>query len=255
MLCLKKIKKKLRPYYLDLFNKIDYSLIDINIIDIDYVNQICTEEAENKKDLLNYILSFKSELTGLDQSEERAFPGDSIYLSSGHYKHMLNRYLFAGRFFSRGMTILDSCSGLGWGTYIVANYAKKIFAFDINPETISFCKKNWKKKNIKWLLGDALDISFLKNKKFDCVLAMETIEHFSKDNAEKYIANLNCILKKGGFLVGTTPMINIKEKVDEHLRLNPYHIHIFSDNELRLLLQKYFSKVTIIKNWIFIAKS
>ena len=250
----KKIKIKLRSYYFKLFNKIDYSLIDIKSINIELINQICTKEAKDKEELLNYILSFKIENTGLDQSEERAFPGDSSYMSSGHYRYMLNRYLFAGLYFSKGMKILDSCSGLGWGTYIVSAYAKNVFAFDKDPEVVNFCRKTWKKKNIKWLIGDALDISFYKKNKFDCVLAMETVEHFSKGDAEKYLANLKYSLKKGGILIGSTPMISDKKSIDEHLSSHPYHKYIFSSNEFKTLLENYFYKATIIKNWIFIAK-
>jgi 2-polyprenyl-3-methyl-5-hydroxy-6-metoxy-1,4-benzoquinol methylase len=250
-----KLNKKLRYYYFKLANRIDYSSINIRKIDFNSINRLCTEESNNRKNLLNHVLTYKSEMVGFNQEGERAFPGDPIYLSSGHYAYMLNRYLFAGLFFSKGMKILDSCSGLGWGSYIISHYAKKVFAFDSNPQTIDFCKTNWGEKNIRWLTGDALDISFLKNEKFDCVLAMETIEHFSKDDAERYISNLNNLIKKGGFLVGTTPIINIREKVDEHLHSHPYHMHIFSYDELKSLLQKYFSEVTIIKDWMFIAKN
>ncbi len=250
----KELKMQSRSYYLKLFNKIDYTLIDIKIIDLEFINQICTKEAKDKEKLLNYILSFKSENTGLDQSEERAFPGDSSYMSSGHYRYMLNRYLFAGLYFSKNMKVLDSCSGLGWGTYIISAYSNKVFAFDKDSEVVNFCRRTWKKKNIKWLIGDALDNSFFNKNKFDCVLAMETVEHFSKDDAEKYLANLKYYLKSGGILIGSTPMINDRKGIDEHLTSHPYHKYIFSANEFKTLLEKYFYKVVIIKNWLFIAQ-
>jgi len=248
------ITKKIRQIYFKLIKKIDYRSINLNKLNFNLIDQKCTAEYVNKKDLLDYILSFRSDMAIPYPTEERAFPGDPLYLSSGHYKDMLNRYLFAGLYFAKGMNVLDSCSGLGWGTFIVSTYAKKVFAFDNNPEIITFCKKTWGKKNIEWLIGDALDISFFKKNNFDCVLAMETIEHFSKNDAEKYICHLNYSLKKGGFLVGTTPIINTREKVDEHIHLHHYHQNIFSNVELDTFLKKYFSTVKIIRNWMFIAQ-
>jgi len=226
----------------------------MNNININLINKIFEENLSKNDDIVKEILKYNSYKVDILPKEERAFPGDKDFLDTGYYKTMLKRYLFSGSYFCKNSNVLDTCCGLGWGSYIISQYARQITAFDIAPEVIDFCQKNWKAENIKWLCGNTLDLSFLKEQTFDIILGMETIEHFTKPDGEKYISQATSVLKQGGFFVGTSAFPENKVDAEHLCKTNPYHLYIFTYEEMMEILLKYFSEATIISNWMFTAK-
>lgn len=202
--------------------------------------------------IINNILSHKLENSLL--TEERGWPGCREFVESGYCKTMFFRYLFAAKYFCKDKVVLESCCGLGWGAFLVSNYAKKIVAFDMGESALEFCRAQWNTDNIEWIRGDALDFSFLESRKFQVVLAMETIEHFKKDDGEKYIENIFNVLEPGGFLIGTSSFPEKRSDADKLAESNEYHLYIWTRDEMEDLLKKYFKEYVIIKNWMFIAK-
>lgn len=164
---------------------------------------------------------------------------------------MLKRYFFAGSFFCNRKNVLDTCCGLGWGTYIISHFAKSVTAFDIEPDVINYCRRTWPNQNIRWLVGDALKTSFINY--FDIALGMETIEHFSKDDAKKYISEISKHLGENGIFIGTSSFPRTRMEADELCTKNPYHLYIHTESEMSDLLQQYFTEHKIISNWMFIA--
>jgi len=222
----------------------------ITLADIDCIFET---ELTEQQEAINHVLLYNSDSVDILAEEERAFPGNSDYLASGYYKTMLKRYLFAGRQFCRGKEVLDTCSGLGWGTYLMAQYAAKVTAFDVSTEAIDFCTQTWQATNVSWLTGNALDMSFLGNTNYDVALGMETIEHFSCNDGEIYVRGVAERLRIGGIFIGTSFFPNNKEEAEIILKNNPFHLHIFTHDEISNILSKYFRKFIIINNWMFIA--
>ncbi|MBF0117634.1 MAG: class I SAM-dependent methyltransferase [Desulfobacterales bacterium] len=200
------------------------------------------------------ILSYNSKNTELTPNIERAFPGEEEYIKSGHYKKMLKRYFFAADNFCRGKKVIESCSGLGWGAYILSKYASQITAFDINLDVIKFCQKSWKTENIKWLICDALKLDEIENEQYDVAIAMETIEHFTMENGKKYIYNLHNKLKTGGYIIGTSSFPRTRKEADNICQKNSSHLYIFTHDEMYNLLAKHFKNYRIIDNWMFIGE-
>lgn len=247
--------KKIIRYYIDkLRGRLNYDSIDIWAIDIGLIENVCDKEAQENKGLINEILKYNEATAAIKLNVEKGFPGEPEFMAIGHSKVMINRYLFAAKYFCKNMKILDSCSGLGWGAYLVSNYTSKVFAFDCDLEAIRFCRKTWGNKRIKWHVGNALDLSFFKKKKFDCVLAMETLEHFSAQDGSVYIKNLYSLLRKGGILIGSTPMAHTMEYAAEIIQQNPYHLTIYTPGELKIFLNKFFRDVHIVRQWMFVAR-
>ena len=166
---------------------------------------------------------------------------------------MLGRYAFAASQFCRGADVLDTCCGLGWGAYLTAQFAQQVTAFDINPALAAFSTQTWPATNIEWLSGSTLDLSFLNGKKYNVVLGMETIEHFSAADGEVYIQQIVSVLHAGGVFIGTSAFPDTAEEARVLEQENPYHLHIHTQQEMRKLLERYFSRATIIGNWMFIA--
>lgn len=226
-------------------------LTDINT---DLIDKVFNEASSQRHHIIKEIMAYTSDSINFHAEEKRGFPGNKEFVDSGYYKTMLKRYFFTGSYLCADKDILDTCSGLGWGTYIVSSYANHVTAFDIDPETVNFCKETWMASNISWITGDALDLSFIGSSKFDVALGMETIEHFTKEDGEKYISEVSNSLKANGLLIGTSSFPFSRSDADQLCSNNSKHLHIFTYDEINEILSRYFAEHIVINNWMFIAK-
>lgn len=189
---------------------------------------------------------FNSSLQEVLAEDERALPGNCEFLESGWYKSMLTRYAL-GMFFSEDKKVLDTCSGLGWGAYLLETVAKELICIELDAKAINAAKKLWDYQNCKWIQGSVTALPF-PNNTFDVVTAMESIEHFTLEKAGTYIDEVYRVLKPKGRLVGSTPLPINQEGVRKELETNPYHLHVFTPKELEIFLQKRFRKVHLYQN-------
>ncbi len=128
-------------------------------------------------------------------------------------------------------TVLDIASGSGYGTYLLAEKAKKIYGVDVDEDAVEYAKRNYGGKNIEYLLGDAEKIP-LEDKSVDVVVTFETIEHIK--DYKKFMREIKRVLKPGGFAVISTP------NDPEFPEGNHFHLHEFEEKELGLLIAQYF---------------
>ncbi len=227
----------------------------LKLIDSALIDDVFEAEWRRHHDVISSLLQKTSALVESLPEHERSLPGDLQFLQSGHYKTMLKRYVFAGAFFCRNKRVLDSCCGLGWGAFLLAQYARSVCAFDREAQAVAFCRQTWKTTNVTWLQADALHRDTAVSKQqFDVACAMETIEHFNKEDGARYIAGLADSLHTDGVLIGTSAFPPDRKRADELCARNPYHAYIFTDQELGLILNTCFSKFVIIDNWMFIAR-
>lgn len=204
--------------------------------------------------MVDEIMAFDASQIDFMGEEERAFPGNADYIQSGYYLKMLKRYLFAGKHFCENKSVLDSCSGLGWGTRIISHYAQSVTAFDFEPKAILFSEETWKTGNVHWCQGDALNVRAEWNNAFDVALGMETIEHFNKEDGQRYVQNIAGTLKPGGYFVGTSCFPATRGAADLLCRKNPYHQYVHTQKELSCMLNDIFDSHVILDRWMFIAK-
>jgi ABC-type polysaccharide/polyol phosphate transport system ATPase subunit/SAM-dependent methyltransferase len=187
------------------------------------------------------------------EKEERSWPGEPRFVQIGYHRRMLGRYLFAGSEFCRGARVLETCSGLGWGAYLIAQYARDVTAFDLDQVAVDNAAQLWRADNIQWLTGDARQLDFLNDEVFDVALGMESIEHLSFEDGSRYIREVAGRLRRGGVFIGTSAFPETREEAERIRSTNPYHLHIFTRAELTKLLVAHFSECSIIANWMFIA--
>jgi 2-polyprenyl-3-methyl-5-hydroxy-6-metoxy-1,4-benzoquinol methylase len=236
-----------------LFNILPARYKNLQSITMDFINSIFFKEFDRHSNIINEILNIENPFTNF-ALEERCLPGETRFIQSGYYQTMFKRYLFIGAFFCKNKKVLDSCSGLGWGAYTLSQYAKSVAAFDIDSQAVDFCRSTWKKDNICWLKGNAFDISFLKNERFEVISGMETIEHFTYPEAIAYTENMRNALNTNGIFVGTSSFPCDRKTADEICSKNPSHKFIFTFSEMNELLGSLFAEHTIIDNWMFIAR-
>ncbi|MEM7701096.1 MAG: class I SAM-dependent methyltransferase [Pseudomonadota bacterium] len=227
---------------------IDYRFID----SVDFVDKVFEVEKINKSDLFKHLVSAKD---GTDTSGERALPLVSVSIGSGNYQKMLKRYFFAGKIFCEGKKVLDSCSGAGWGTFILSQYARKIISYDREPQMIEHCKQSWNTNKVAWVVDDALAPKDHLGTDFDVITSMEAIEHFTEEEGREYIYNHQNVLKSGGVFI----LSSLFPYTDEQARTSPVlkmegHKYLWTREKIKMELEKYFSKVKVMSSWIVMAQ-
>lgn len=101
---------------------------------------------------------------------------------------------FSGSDF-RSFSILDvGCSTGIMGNYF-SGYFGEVVGIDIDESAVQYAKENFAKDNIKFNIGDAMDIRYPKNS-FDVVVCAHVYEHVP--DADRLMTEIHRVLKPGG---------------------------------------------------------
>lgn len=117
-----------------------------------------------------------------------------------------NRYQFSFRDMLCGLNENDKILELGCGegrflAYLKQNGYKNVLGIDICPEYIVIARNN----GVDIKLGNVF--SFLENKsnEYDCIVAIDFIEHFNKEELFQLLEMIFLALKSGGIFILQTP--------------------------------------------------
>lgn len=146
-----------------------------------------------------------------------------------------HRYLTLQNFCDNKI-VVDMACGTGYGTNILADTAKKVYAFDIDLETIEKCKDKYRNSKIEFAVSDATNIN-LDNNSIDVFISCETIEHITQCEQQKFISEIRRVLKNNGTAILTTPN---KERIDNFEVKNLYHLKELYPDELISLVKSKF---------------
>ncbi len=94
-----------------------------------------------------------------------------------------------------------------------------------------------RRSNLEAVILDDMTRSSLPNASFNCVVAVEVLEHVDADEA--FVHNVARVLKPGGVFLMTTP------NGDSVPNSNPDHKRHYTAEGLRDLLLRHFSRVTV----------
>lgn len=201
---------------------------------------------ENSKRVFD-ILKVKIDDLAKDKIEERGLPGNKKFQKNGWWKSMLLRYGLAMHF-SKGKEVLETCSGLGWGTYLLDSVAKNVICIEIDKKALDLSKRLWRTQKTTFVNASVLRIPTTDNR-FDVVTAMESIEHFTLGDIKVYLGEIYRVLKKGGLLIGSSAFPDTKQQADILCSENKYHLHICTSQEIkRLLWERKFKKIRVFQN-------
>lgn len=132
----------------------------------------------------------------------------SSILLDNPYLFNCTRYILAGK--QKGMkkfiklyvekyrckSIADFCSGTGdFATLIPKN--SYYIGWDINNNFVNYARKRYLgEKNKSFVIADILDPKRMKNEKFDAVLLISAIHHFSDDDLKILLPIVNKMVNK-----------------------------------------------------------
>jgi ubiquinone/menaquinone biosynthesis C-methylase UbiE len=169
------------------------------------------------------------------------------------WRQMFLRYALAMHY-SKGANVVDTCSGLGWGAYLLSDVANTVTAVDINMDAIKLARELWGQSKAQYINGSVLQIP-ISDETCDVVTAMESIEHFNLDDGEKYLNEIYRILKPNGLLLGSCPLFPETETEAVAICAEcEWHLHIYTKSELSMLLKRLcYEQVKIFRNRLFFA--
>lgn len=171
-----------------------------------------------------------------EYSGERFVPGiEDKNLAIEHTQ----RYMSVSRLVS-GKKVLDIACGEGYGSAILADYAFEVIGIDIDEGTIKRADEKYKKDNLRYKIGNIVDIPE-ENNSIDVIVSFETIEHVSPKQQEQFLAECRRVLKKDGILIISTP--NKEVYSDRYNYFNEYHIHEFYHDEFINFIRQQFAHV------------
>jgi len=178
---------------------------------------------------------------------ERAHPDDPGFkdrwlgLKNSRYKESLyERYKFINQFIG-GKKVLDVPCGVGWGTSLLRGF-DFVIGMDISHEAITYARRHYENKNRKFYVGDMQAIN-LRDDSVNVVVCLEGFEHVSKDIGARFIAEGKRVLKQGGLMIMTCPILN--ERGDS--TGNPYHLSEYPGKELVEILNRNFGILSLVR--------
>ncbi len=135
---------------------------------------------------------------------------------------------------------LELGCGTGIKSICLAKKGFRVTAVDISKTAIKIAKENAKKAKVKvrFIVADATNLSFLKNKKFDFVLDWANLHGIPKTKRKKYITGIVKHTKKDSkFLLRCFSKCGAKKES----ALSPIGlIYLFSKKDIEKLFGKYF---------------
>jgi SAM-dependent methyltransferase len=153
----------------------------------------------------------------------------------------LDRYRFAATCVA-GKEVLDVACGSGYGSAMLADGgAARVVGVDRCSDAIESATRNYPRANVTYRLGDAQDLAELPAESFDFCVSFETIEHLP--DVPAYLRAVHRVLRPEGKFLVSTPNRRTGGLIEQITGkpLNVFHIHEFTESELRRVLSGLFA--------------
>ena len=214
--------------------------------------RLCHRDLRNK--IIKILkLNKESVVMNNDGQEEQALPGFTKCLQTGYYKYMFARYLYSIKYI-RNKVVLDCASGLGWGSFLISKYPKKLLSIDINSIALDFANAMWNDNKLNFVRHSMLELENL-NLKFDVILGYEAIEHLNLNDGRLFIKQAVQTLSENGILILSSYFPNHQKKAIETMMKNKYHLHIYTREEMKdILIENGISKIRFLGDFMIVAK-
>lgn len=150
----------------------------------------------------------------------------------------LARYKFVARMISKTDTVLDVGCGSGLGSIFLSQHCKYVYGCDVKLTEIEDARKINRRKNVEFLHTDLFKLD--KAKKYDVIVAMDVVEHYSVRQAQKLLQEMSLHVNAQGILIIGTPS---KYSYPYQGKLSQAsHKHCYDQEELVRLIGKFFHR-------------
>ena len=152
----------------------------------------------------------------------------------------LTRYKFVSRMLSGFDDVLEVGCADGFGSYIVSKHVNRLTCIDLDESLIDSAKKTVGiySNNIDFQAGNIQDESFLKDKTYDGIYALDVLEHIDQSNEDEFINKLCERLNRFGTMIIGMPSLESQAYASELSKIG--HINCKTQEQLKALCCRHF---------------
>lgn len=208
------------------------------------------------KDKIVSVLKKKKDT--MEATGER--PTFGILSDDAHDLEIFCKYAFAADY-ARSKNVMDIGGGMGFGSFLLSSFAKKVIFLDKSGEPVKLVKELWSglKPNLVPVQADVGELE-PEEMSVDVAVLMDVIEHVP--DPEKVLKSAKRMLKEDGVLIVSTPEEdvypysvcpperwndNAEKLLDEAIW--PWHIQALGESKLLPMLERAGFKV-VEKNYV-----
>jgi 2-polyprenyl-3-methyl-5-hydroxy-6-metoxy-1,4-benzoquinol methylase len=136
---------------------------------------------------------------------------------------------------NHSLRILDLGCGRGWLTNLLSQYGS-VLGIEPVGKVVEYAKKIFPKSH--FLKGTTTDLIKEYSSSFDLIVSSEVIEHIPDSEKKQFAQEINVLLKKGGFLIITTPRKEIQMEWNKYIGVNQPVEDWITENDLKLLFEE-----------------
>lgn len=152
----------------------------------------------------------------------------------------LSHYKFAAKMIGKGKTVLEVGCSEGLGTVLLAEFAKKVVAVDMDAEAVAEAHRNFASEKMEFR-----NLNFLGARigKFDSFVSFDVIEHIYPKNENKFFRSICDNLKKDGICIIGTPNKAADAYASKVTKMG--HVNLYDSDKLRQSMEKFFRRAFI----------
>ena len=140
----------------------------------------------------------------------------------------------------RGLDVVDTACGEGYGTAVLAERAARVTGVDANPEAHEHARLKYSKPGVRFVR--ALVESY--SEPCDAIVFLQTIEHLEDPRA--VLDHFRSLLRSSGTAYVSTPNVLTLAPPGAAKSDNPWHVREYRAKEFRSLCEASFDRVELL---------
>lgn len=152
------------------------------------------------------------------------------------YLELLAAYETARKLLRNGVVLDIGCSA-GYGANHLAREGRLVLGIDDEPAVVQSAARHHRRRGLSYACMDGMHLG-VRSASVDLACAFQVLEHVSDSN--RFLAELARILRPSGLAILSTP-----NALTHQGPRNPFHVHEFMPEELRTLLGRHFTFVSL----------
>lgn len=151
------------------------------------------------------------------------------------------RYKFACKWIRESDHVLEIGCGEGFGCNFFARHAAQVTGLDIDESLICRCRSGYSRENLRFTVEDIVHPRRSPAGEYDVVVSFEMIEHVTREDGQRMVANVAAHLKDRGLAILSTP----RTRPDRSISRQHHHVFEYDYDTLMRTLQPHFHRVMI----------
>lgn len=153
------------------------------------------------------------------------------------YLQSLAAYEHAAQYVA-GKCVVDCGCGEGYGTALLAETAALAIGLDRDPEAVAYAAQKYHHTERATHVAGSAGLLPFRDGSIDVVVCFQVLEHLPDPLA--FLREVHRVLTPGGVFLLTTPNLLVTGA-----RPNPHHVHDYTPDDLRALLERVFADVEL----------